>query len=78
LKHGGTEEAEDGEIASNAEIAKKSKLIECHHWATLKARSFTPPLPPLLRVSKVFVLLPSASLGRTILSAMPRFFHGFT
>ena len=53
LKHGVTEETEERKIANNAEIAKESKLIECHcrrHW------SFTPLLPPFLCVSKVFGL----------------------
>jgi hypothetical protein len=48
LKRGGTEETEKGEITNNAEIAKQSKLIECHCRQQL---SFTPLLPPFLRVS---------------------------
>ena len=53
LKRGGTEETEKGEITNNAEIAKQSKLIECHCRQQL---SFTPLLPPLLCVSKVYRL----------------------
>jgi hypothetical protein len=31
LKHGGKEEAEERKIASNAEIAEKTKRIQCHY-----------------------------------------------